>query len=151
MCTKHSGQTLRRMKGFTLLELMIVIAIISLLAGVAYPSYQNSVRKANRAVGKAALLELAGRQEQYFVNNKSYASDITDLQVAGAGLDNQGTFSATGTIYTVSIATNNTGTTYTLTLTPEGDQVNDSNCLILTLSNTGTKTASGSGGVAECW
>lgn len=67
--------------GFTLLELMIVVAIVAVLAGIAYPSYQDSIRKARRADAKAALLEAAGRQERFYTENNQY----TNVLIAAAG------------------------------------------------------------------
>ena len=60
--------------GFTLIELMVAIAIIGILAAIAFPSYQDSVRKSKRAEGKAALLDLQNRLERYFIDRNSYAT-----------------------------------------------------------------------------
>lgn len=66
-------------RGFTLMELMIVVAIIAILASVALPSYQNYIVRANRAAAKAQMLEIAARQQQHFLANRSYG----DLSVIG--------------------------------------------------------------------
>ena len=66
-------------KGFTLIELMIVVAIVGILAAVAYPSYQDHVRKGNRAAAQAFMMEVAQRQQNYLLNNRSYAASVTDL------------------------------------------------------------------------
>ena len=60
-----------RTKGFTLIELLIVVVIIAILSAIAYPSYQAYVIRANRAMAKAELLEVAVRQEHFFLNNKT--------------------------------------------------------------------------------
>ena len=68
--------------GFSLLELIIVIAIVSILAALAIPNYSNFITRSNRADAKGALLLIANAQEQYFLSNKSYASGIEQLPVA---------------------------------------------------------------------
>ena len=68
--------------GFTLLELMIVVAVIAILAAIAYPSYQESVRKGRRAEARAALAELIQQQERYMTQNNTYkdfSADDTDV------------------------------------------------------------------------
>ena len=65
--------------GFTLIELMIVVAIIGILATVAYPSYQNYVRKGNRSAAQSFMMEVAQRQQQRLISSRSYAQDLGDL------------------------------------------------------------------------
>ena len=71
---KNTGQL-----GFTQIELMIVVAIIGILAAVAYPSYQNHVRKGNRATAQAFMMDVAQRQQNHLLNNRSYATSLTEL------------------------------------------------------------------------
>ena len=66
---------MRKNKGFTLIELMIVIVIVAVLLAVALPAYQDSVIKSNRSAGRGILLDVASRQEQYFINNKMSCID----------------------------------------------------------------------------
>ncbi len=146
---------MKRVKGFTLIELMIVVAVIGILASIAYPSYQDSVRKSRRADAEGVLLGFANAMERHFTETNSYC---------GAGTSNSGTcLAATGapTIYsttspisggtafynlTISAAT---ATSYTLSATPTGPQTGDG-CGTLTITNTGVKGVSSST-VAECW
>lgn len=121
-------------KGFTLVELMIVIAIIGVLGSLAYPSYVSHVKKANRADGIDSLLALAGRMEEYYMNNDTYV----DAAVANA--------TSSDGLYTLSITTA-TAFAYTITATPVGG---DSYCGNLTLNSLGVKGTS-AGTVANCW
>lgn len=121
-------------KGFTLIEVMIVVAIIGILAAIAYPSYDEYVKRGNRTEGQAFLQDVAARQERYFSQNNEYADTAAKLNVS--------TGSETGK-YTLSIATSDG---YTLTAT---QQFNDTKCGNLTLNALGVKGADGS--VDECW
>ena len=71
-------------RGFTLIELMIVIAIVGILAGIAYPSYMDHVRKGNRATAQAVLMELAQRQQNFLMTRRRYAISLSEL---GAQVD----------------------------------------------------------------
>ncbi len=139
-----------RCRGFNLIELMIVVAIVGIIAGVAYPSYQDSIRKSNRQVGKTALLEVLGRQEQYFVNMKSYATDLTNLNYPANGfyVDNEGDpmAGASGATYLIQLSSP-TVTSYTVQAVPQGGQTNDTACGTLAITDSGAKTPT----TAGCW
>lgn len=81
--TAHSGLAgpWRAGRGFTLLELMIVVAIVGILASIAYPSYMDHVRKGNRAKAQAFLMDVAQRQQNYLLVNRQYAATLADLGV----------------------------------------------------------------------
>lgn len=125
-------------KGFTLIEVMIVVVIIGILASIAYPSYQEYVRRANRAEGQAFLQDLAARQERYFSQNNSYVTDVTKLGVT--------TGSETGK-YTVTATAPAGSGGYLLTATPNFD---DPKCGKLSLNALGAKTAE-KGSISDCW
>jgi len=132
----------RKSKGFTLIEILIVVAIIGVLAAIGIPSYQDSVRKSKRADGKSGLVDAASRLEQYYLDNKSYTKDMNELGYnALTGVDTP------DKRYKMSVDANpcgNIAACYTVTAIPQGDQINDS-CGTLTLNSSGIKTPS------ECW
>jgi type IV pilus assembly protein PilE len=142
-----------RQTGVTLLEMLIVVAVVSILAAVVYPSYTDYVVRSNPAVGKGALLEVAARQEQYFANNAGYGSSTVQLGYPSTHYvdrkGGQGT-STTG-IYLVSVAnvTSAPIRDYTLTATRQNFQTRDTECGNLTLNHLGVKNQTGSG--ARCW
>lgn len=67
------------MRGFTLTELMITLAILAIITAVAIPSYENYVRKGHRTAAKTALLQIASREERYYSTNNAYATSLTNL------------------------------------------------------------------------
>lgn len=70
-----------RNRGFTLIEVMIVLGIVAILAVVAFPSYQEHVRKGRRAAAQSHLMDVAQRQQQYLLDARAYAPDLTSLRV----------------------------------------------------------------------
>lgn len=143
--------------GFTLIEVMIAAAIVAILAAIAYPSYQDSVRKSRRADARAVLVEAASFMERFYTENFCYSNQRTATGCDGAAvalpahLTVSPSGSAAGTQYYNITLTNLTATTFTLNAAPTGAQSSDTGCGTLRLTNTGQKTVSGSKPVAECW
>jgi len=138
---------LRRIKGFTLTELMITVALVGILGAIAYPSYLDQVRKSRRTDAQAALINLAGLMEQHYSRNNTYANASIGTGTANDVLSSSDT---PEDWYTLSIIAQ-TATSYTIQASPKGDQVNDVQCGTLSMDSVGTKSVSGTGTTRECW
>lgn len=152
----------KRVAGFTLVELMVVVAIATILLSIAIPSYMRQVRQSRRTEAKTAVLDLAGREESFFsTNGSAYTNSAASLGYT--------TFNPIGSGYysiTVCVA-NTTGTTpacdpnanapaapsYYITATPIAgqSQAADAQCTSFSVDSTGQQFATGTGGNALCW
>ena len=145
---------MKQQRGFTLIEVMIVVVIVAILAAVAIPSYQDSVRKTRRADAKEALTRIAALQERYFFTHNAYGN------AAALGVGS----SSTEKYYTINIYTTPGATDTTCGVAPcfravanpppGSPQAADTKCSIFTLNHIGQKTAKSSGGAvttADCW
>ena len=140
------GRPARRNSGFTLIELMIVVAIVGILSAVAYPSYTEYIRRGSRSEATAALMEAQQFMERYYGANNRYSTAANGNPALPARLQN---IPASSTRYTLSVAA--TVNSYTLTATPLGSMLADK-CGSLTITNTGVKGRSATAPtVAECW
>jgi len=123
-------------KGFTLVELMIVVAIIAILAGIGFPSYQQYMRETRRSDAYAALARMADLQERFYLQNKTYTTDITQLGGANSA----------EAYYSLSVPAADSNT-YTLQAdaVAGGPQASDAGCTTMNLNQAGTKTPT------ACW
>jgi len=130
-------------KGFTLLELMITVAVVGILAAISIPSYMSHMVKVRRAAAAACLMEGAQYAERSYTTNMKYAN--MEIDKAFGGCRNE-----INTHYELSLKADDK--TYTLTATPINRQLtSDTKCAALTIDNTGAKGITGSGKLAECW
>lgn len=128
---------MKKNHGFTLIELMITVAIIGILAAVAYPAYLDQIRKARRAEAQAALMNIAARQQQMLLDTRSYAASVSALNVTLPGTVQQ-TYAISLSVGTATVPS------FTATATPSGPQAKDK-CGVMTVDQTGTKSPS------SCW
>lgn len=150
--------------GFTLIEIMIVVAIIGILAALAYPSYTRYIAQTRRVTAESVLMQIASMQEKFFTNCSWYASSLTGPQNCGAN-NASGVLAppAAGTdiasYYTITVglgagatAYADFGKGYVLTATPIGSQAGyDASCGNLVLDSNGSKSISGPGLLSACW
>ena len=128
-------------KAFTLIELMVAVSIVGILAGIAYPTFQDSIMKSRRVDAQGALLVYENIMERYYTVNNTYIGAPTN---SGTGY------------YDITVSTNPpvTASTYTLNATPKGAQLNDK-CGTLILTHTGVKCPSDNSTCAShtagCW
>jgi len=145
-----------RLHGFTLIEMMIVIAILGILAAVAYPAYTQHVQRSRRAQAQSALLEAAQYMQRFYAANNRYDRDLagTDLDDLPASLNRSPKDGEGAQAYSITISAK-TATSYTLSATPTaGGPMASDRCGTLTLTSLGVKGVTGaSTGVtaAECW
>lgn len=149
----------RRLAGFTLIELMVVIIIGAILVAIAVPSYTMQTRKSRRTEAKAALLDLAGREERYNSTNSVYTSVPTNLGYTGPWPVPVG-----GNYYQISVCVNTAvakcpgadagaGAAFLLTAqpVPGSSQAKDTQCGSFTIDNTGLQSVTGTAAAKDCW
>ena len=129
----------RKNKGITLMELMIVVAIVSILASVSFSQYAAYGERARRAEARAALLDAAALQERYYSDNNQFAA----LATVGISTSTENNY------YTLSMSLDDANNqSFTLTATPANA---DADCTTLTFTNAGAKGFTGSGDLNTCW
>lgn len=136
--------------GFTLIELMITVAIVGILAAVAYPSYQQHITKTRRAEAKVCLSELAQFMERFYTTNLRYDVDTGGTDVALPSIQCR---TELADYYTTQFVTDSVDArSYTLEAVPKGTQAaNDTACGTLSLDQAGVKGSSVSGAATTCW
>ncbi len=129
-------------RGFTLTEVMIVVAILGIIAAVAMPSYNESVERSRRSDARASLSEAVAMQERVYAETGSYTDDVSRLVVNAPDLSREGYYEIS---VDVSACTNNC---YALTATATGSQVNDASCQTFTVNHLGQKSSLPD---SDCW
>lgn len=143
-------------RGFSLMELMIVVAIVGILAAVALPSYQEHVLRTRRVTAASCLMELAQWMERNYASCMTYEKTGTP-PACGTAMDTaqlppMSCRADLLNFYTFAFATGEPkATTFKIEATPTGAQTGDSRCNVLSINQQGVKTVSGTGVVADCW
>lgn len=133
----------RTVSGFTLIELMIAVAIVGILATVALPSYQEHVVRTHRSSAQNVLMDVANMQERFYLDRRAYAADLATL---GASLPSEISDS-----YTLTMTVDNAASppSYIISAAPKGSQASRDDCGTLTLNNKGEKGYAS--GATRCW
>lgn len=146
---------IRRNRGFSLVELLVTVAIVAIIAAVAVPSYRQYLRRANRADATTALLRLAAAQERFYLQNNTYASAAQLAAAPPAGLGFTGTERG---YYTVTVQANGggfqNGFVATATAAAGQRQADDDDCQTFTVNDQGLRTAADGGNADStdaCW
>ncbi|MBL4820864.1 MAG: type IV pilin protein [Gammaproteobacteria bacterium] len=151
-------------RGYTLIEILIVVAILGVLAAIAIPSYQRSVISGTRSVAQAGLLDLANRQEQYHLDNRTYTDTLTDLGLPAAMVFDNGGNSALAMNNNQTLVASTSGdrvyflqvnnasaTAFSISAIPQTGQADDTECATFSLTSAGARTISGTAAIADCW
>ena len=127
-------------RGITLIELMVVVAIVAILGTVAVANYRSQALRANRAEGKTALLRIQAQQEKYYLSMNQYTNNLTQLNVPGSTERGH---------YTVTVELRSEGQAYTARATAAGGQTADRECPVLSIDDTGLRQPAT--GTSRCW
>ena len=143
----------RRQAGFNIIELMVTIVVLIVLATVALPAYQDSILRSGRTAAKGALMEVVMRQEQHFLNNRGFSTNLTDLGLPDPYFVDMSSSTVDSAdaerVYKITLA-DATASSYSAVATPVREQTEDV-CGAFQLSSEGVRSVSGAAGSDICW
>ncbi len=136
---------MKRNSGFSLIEVVIVMAIIGIISAFAVPAYQDSVRKSHRAEGIETLLDVAQAQEVLYSQTNAYSTNAKPFAPTATSVSSENGY------YVVTVAQGSCASTacFVATATAQGAQANDTNCKTLSIDNLGNKSSTPAGN--DCW
>ena len=143
-----------RSAGFTLIELMVTVAIVAIIATVASSVYTTQIQKSRRTDARSAVLDLAGREEKLFSTTNAYSATPSDLGYASVGTPYPVTVGSG--YYQVSVVTPDPNQasapgTYSVSATAIGTQAGDAQCATFSVNQQGSQTSTGSAPASTCW
>jgi type IV pilus assembly protein PilE len=159
---RSNRQSNVRQRGFTLVELMITVVIVSILASIAIPSYTSYIQRSRRTDAKSTLLNLASLEERYFSTNNTYTNVPANLGypvgtatpfVVGSGYYNITILNATAALPPANAGAVGTPALYNIQATAVGSQANDLLCATFMITSGGLQTATGTdpNPNVDCW
>jgi type IV pilus assembly protein PilE len=154
--SKQTAPPRSALGGFTLIELMITVAVVAILATIAVTSYSSQIQKSRRTDARSAVLDLAGREEKLFSTTNAYSNDAFTLGYASVAAT-PWPINIGSQYYSVTVTspdlTQPAGTqpNYLVTATAINGQVADTQCTSLSVNQTGTQTSAGTAPAATCW
>ena len=146
-----------RSRGFTLMDVLIAVAVVGILAAIAFPSYTNSIVKTKRRAAQVCLASFATHMERYYTTNLRYDQTVAGVAMNTTALRALNLECAatrnTGADYTYGFGTNSpTASTYSLVATPTGRQATkDARCGSLSIDQSGSRDVTGADGASKCW
>ena len=152
----HSNRPLKDSRGFTLVELMIVVAIVGVLAAIAYPSYSQYILKSHRTDARNAVLDLASRQERFFSINNAYSTSPAALGYGATASTFPVSVSVSGqSYYTLTATISSAPSGFVAIAIPVSPQTADTKCYSFQVDQSGAQSNLDSGGSAlsttGCW
>ncbi len=138
---------MKKNNGFTLIELMIVVAIIGVISAIAFPSYTSYMKKSARADAKVGMSKIADKQERFYLQNNTYTASFAADGLNTSNVSEEGYYG-----YTIASTDLVNGFVVTATAVAGESQADDTGCTVMTLSSTGIKTPNGvPAGSKDCW
>jgi type IV pilus assembly protein PilE len=139
-----------RIAGFTLIELMVTVAVVAILGTIAMASYSSQIQKSRRTDARSAVMDLAGREEKLFSTVNAYSAAASDLGYGAVGAPWPISVGPNN-YYNVSVTVANPPVSFLITATAINAQTADTKCTTLSVDQLGTQTSTGTDTAANCW